>query len=115
MKAVKILWACSILTFCVADSTQAQGWRGIKPLHSTRADVERLIGPPMTQNDGIYDLKMDESISSTPTGRTPKGGLTGGALNRLRTDVERLLGLNDKSYGVDYELTDGVLSIEYSS
>jgi hypothetical protein len=26
-------------------------------------------------------------------------------------DVERLLGANDKSYGVDYELTDGVVSM----
>ncbi len=30
------------LTFVV----QAKGWRGIVPLHSTRADVERLLGPP---------------------------------------------------------------------
>lgn len=25
---------------------EAKGWRGIVPLHSTRADVERLLGPP---------------------------------------------------------------------
>jgi len=25
---------------------QARGWRGFVPLHSTRADVERLLGPP---------------------------------------------------------------------
>lgn len=36
-------------------------------------------------------------------------------LKSTRADVERLLGPNDKSFGVDYELTDGVLSIEYSS
>ncbi len=36
-------------------------------------------------------------------------------LKSTRTEVERLLGSNDKSYGIDYELTDGVLSIEYSS
>lgn len=36
-------------------------------------------------------------------------------LQSTRADVERLLGPNDKSYGVDYELTDGVPSIEYSS
>lgn len=27
--------------------TQSKGWRGIAPLHSTRADVERLLGPPI--------------------------------------------------------------------
>jgi hypothetical protein len=36
-------------------------------------------------------------------------------LKSTRADVERLLGPIDKSYGVDYELMDGVLSIEYSS
>jgi len=25
---------------------QPQNWRGIVPLHSTRADIERLLGPP---------------------------------------------------------------------
>lgn len=29
-----------------ATSARAQGWHGIVPLHSTRADVERLLGPP---------------------------------------------------------------------
>jgi hypothetical protein len=28
-----------------AGGVYAQGWRGIVPLHSTRADVERLLGP----------------------------------------------------------------------
>jgi hypothetical protein len=29
----------------IANSSTANGWRGIVPLHSTRADVERLLGP----------------------------------------------------------------------
>lgn len=29
---------------------EAKGWRGIVPLHSTRADVERLLGPPTEQH-----------------------------------------------------------------
>lgn len=36
-------------------------------------------------------------------------------LKSTRADVERLLGPNKESYGVVYELTDGVISIEYSS
>jgi hypothetical protein len=28
------------------SSASAKSWRGIEPLHSTRADVERLLGPP---------------------------------------------------------------------
>jgi hypothetical protein len=40
-------------------SSQAQGWRGIRPLHSTRDNVERLIGPPMQPNGTTYDLKAE--------------------------------------------------------
>jgi hypothetical protein len=31
-----------VLTFSV--SAQAKEWRGIRPLHSTRADVKRILG-----------------------------------------------------------------------
>jgi hypothetical protein len=40
-------------------SLQAQGWRGIVPLHSTREDVERLVGPPMMPGGITYDLKTE--------------------------------------------------------
>src|SRR5580765_6270655 len=30
------------------SSMQNKGWQGIIPLHSTRTDVERLLGPPKT-------------------------------------------------------------------
>jgi hypothetical protein len=33
-------------TLNVVGLTQAKGWRGLVPLHSTRADVERLLGTP---------------------------------------------------------------------
>jgi hypothetical protein len=34
-------------------------WREIVPLHSTRADVEKLIGSPMQPNGITYDLKSE--------------------------------------------------------
>src|SRR5262245_28750748 len=37
------------LIFLCAASTKAKGWRGIVPLHSTRAQVEQLLGPPTEQ------------------------------------------------------------------
>jgi hypothetical protein len=33
------------LTFLLAGHSTVEGWRGIVPLHSTRSDVERLLGP----------------------------------------------------------------------
>jgi len=42
---------------------QARGWRGIVPLHSTRADVERLSGPPNRKSNNKsavgYDLEKE--------------------------------------------------------
>ena len=56
----KIFLGVAILTFCIAGSIKAQGWRGIKPLHSTREDVEHLIGPPMRDpKDSVYDLRNE--------------------------------------------------------
>lgn len=42
-----------------ANSVQAKAWRGIEPLRSTRADVERLFGSKVVRCGGsacIYDL-----------------------------------------------------------
>jgi outer membrane protein OmpA-like peptidoglycan-associated protein len=43
----------------ITSISNAQGWRGIVPLHSNRADVEKLIGPPMQPNGITYDLKNE--------------------------------------------------------
>jgi len=53
----KILILASIALY--ASSVQAKAWRGIEPLHSTRADVERLFGSKVVRCGGsacIYDL-----------------------------------------------------------
>lgn len=43
----------------VFSPSQANEWRGISPLRSTRADVERLLGAPKTAGQGIssYDIE----------------------------------------------------------
>lgn len=64
MKELKTFLASASVIFCFVASSPAQGWRGIRPLHSTREDVERVIGPPMRPNDSVYDLKGERvSIS----------------------------------------------------
>lgn len=37
-------------TLLAVPGAEAKGWRGIVPLHSTRAEVERLLGPPTEQH-----------------------------------------------------------------
>lgn len=47
----------------------AKGWRGIEPLRSTRADVERLLGRPETEAGSVYATageRVSVSYSSRP-------------------------------------------------
>ena len=39
-----------VILLCAA-TVQAKGWRGIVPLHSTRSQVEQLLGPPTEQSN----------------------------------------------------------------
>ena len=48
LSIIAICWAC-----CLPIVAQGKGWRGIVPLRSTRADVERLLGPG---NNGHYQF-----------------------------------------------------------
>jgi len=50
---------CCCLTVGIATVCCGQGWRNIVPLHSTRKDVQRLIGRPTESNGLTYDLKTE--------------------------------------------------------
>jgi hypothetical protein len=55
--------------------SQTKGWRGIVPLRSTRADVERLVGPP-DKSSNSYDLgdkKVFIQYSPGPCESAPSG------------------------------------------
>jgi hypothetical protein len=59
MNGMKRIITCLYLTVGIATVCHGQGWRGIIPLHSTREDVERLIGRPTEANGITYDLKTE--------------------------------------------------------
>ena len=44
MNATKAVFFVICLAFSQHSQTQTRGWHGIVPLHSTRQDVERLLG-----------------------------------------------------------------------
>lgn len=56
-----------------AGFLQERGWRGIVPLRSTRRDVERLVGPPMTPGGITYDLKTERVNVGYSVGGCEKG------------------------------------------
>ena len=74
MKLITLVLLCAgglLLT----PPAQTGGWRGIVPLRSTRADVERLIGKPNFQYD-LYDFK-DERASILYSREPCTGGRQG--------------------------------------
>jgi hypothetical protein len=53
-----------LLLLTGAVTSLAKEWRGIVPLHSTRADVERLLGPPTTdRSDTVFYESEAERVS----------------------------------------------------
>jgi hypothetical protein len=48
-----------LVLLLITVPAQADGWRGIVPLHSTRTDVERLLGPPARDWMRIYFYKFE--------------------------------------------------------
>src|ERR1043166_4214550 len=78
----------SVFTLLLPSSTsQAKEWRGLTPLHSTRKDVEKLLGPPPPPpNDGtmIYTLGDARSIYFTDEGRVFISYATDEFLERVR-------------------------------
>ena len=54
MKLALSIIAWPLLALAFTPSTHAKEWRGITPLRSTRADVERLLGPPTSESGSAY-------------------------------------------------------------
>ena len=73
-----------ILVVCLVligiNSASAKSWRGIEPLHSTRADVERLLGLPVDKTAGmwIYDFPEERAFISFSSGKPCEEGLPDG-------------------------------------
>ena len=59
MKLILITAACLLLS-PASGVAAAEGWRGIVPLHSTSADVERVLGSPDRVWMGIYFYEFEK-------------------------------------------------------
>ncbi|MDQ2922551.1 MAG: hypothetical protein M3R52_13185 [Acidobacteriota bacterium] len=53
-----------LIAFFTAQSVSAKEWRGIMPLRSVRADVERLLGPPSqgSPHGSYYSLRNEIAV-----------------------------------------------------
>lgn len=73
MDVTKIVGAYICWLLMTISPAQGQGWRGIVPLHSTRQDVERLIGSPVMPGGITYDLKTERVNVGYSHGGCEKG------------------------------------------
>jgi hypothetical protein len=77
MTLIKFVICCS-LTLGLATVCSAKEWRGIVPLKSTRADVERLLGVPKQRSEFGYLYRFHEELAvvwfqSAPCGQCGLG------------------------------------------
>jgi hypothetical protein len=59
MKIINAILICIYMMLPANMPQEAKGWRGIMPLHSTRTDVERVLGSPGGMCKCIYDTKNE--------------------------------------------------------
>ena len=50
------------LVLALVVPLQTQGWHGLVPLRSTRADVEQLLGPPLPGTKGSYKTERERVL-----------------------------------------------------
>jgi hypothetical protein len=63
MKALTLITALLFIAVTAGKDALAKEWRGIAPLHSTRADVERRLGPAAKSSAfGFYYSLPDEIV-----------------------------------------------------
>jgi hypothetical protein len=74
----KLLLACACAILATTNFAQSQESRGIRPLQSTREDVQRLLGPPheiLRSGRSVYVLKEKSVIVEFSTGECDNAGI----------------------------------------
>lgn len=69
---VILVWACIFMP----RAASGKAWRGLVPLHSTRADVQKLLGAPSVEDSG-YEIDGDR-VQINYSSQGCREGLPGG-------------------------------------
>lgn len=80
MSSPQIIFGLCVVLMSI-NSASARSWRGIEPLHSTRADVIRLLGRPFDDKSpymSIYDFPEERALIHFSSGRPCEEGLPDG-------------------------------------
>ena len=96
---VKSAIPCLLALYVAFGGEITGGWRGLVPLHSNRADVERLLGQPAKTSRFLYETK-DEWVyvlySGKPCDETVEGAwnVPPDTVLRIRVTPKKHLPLN---------------------
>jgi hypothetical protein len=80
MSAKQIILGVCVVLISI-NSAYAKSWRGLEPLHSTRADVARLFGRPIDDKypyEWMYDFPEERAFIRFSSGDPCEEGLPGG-------------------------------------
>ena len=71
MNNIKLIIACVSTVLAMVATVHAKGWRGLVPFHSTRTDVERLLGTHKELRGVafIYETKDERVVVSYSAGQ----------------------------------------------
>lgn len=79
MNSLQLSTTCVCILTVWLGFTQAKGWHGVVPLHSTRAEVERLLGAPK-ESRGVastYETKEEKVLVFYSAGNCKESGPDG--------------------------------------
>jgi hypothetical protein len=63
MKTISAILSLPFFLSFISTVSYAKEWHGIIPLHSSRADVERLLGPPADRNNELVSIhKLEHEV-----------------------------------------------------
>jgi hypothetical protein len=77
MKISACILSTAVVCVILTNKLPSEGWRGIVPLRSTRADVERELGEPIDDLKSLYDTGKERVSVFYQQVRCPTGGQEG--------------------------------------
>ena len=110
MKLLKV-FILIVLGLLMNIPAQAKEWRGIIPLHSTRADVERILGSPWRQPSSEYSLYLIDHASIQITFAGPSDSDAGRCTNAVSPGTVLSIFILPQT---DVSLTDLQIDLEHT-
>jgi hypothetical protein len=116
---VRIL-ICIVITCAALGDASAKDWRGLTPLHSTRSDVDRLLGTPTNKNNAdaaVYRTETEEVLVRYSTGTCiEKWNVPGDVILFIHVFPQKRPKLSELNLNISkYKITKDPEALDYSN